>query len=170
MEFPRDIQLAIDLAARDVAKAFSDRYGYTASFGKVFKEARGMLSMAMAQACSKKLAKSWTSAGAGDWTTKHADVATGGVDERALGEAVREWFGTLSDQEKYRAATEVAGYDDSTFAHNIIQKYEGKAPGVLEKEQPGVFELYQKHVVVVPKEKTPDANPKEFEESPPGAR
>lgn len=181
MEFHKSISMAIDLAAKDIAKVTCDNYGLgTAYYSKIHRDARAMLSAAVAQSVQKVEKASWTREKGNQWLSRESDVNKMGWDEEALKVATSEWFKNLSTESKYDHAQSLAGQSDDVVAGTISQKFAAMAPQSVFNKYEGFRDAYEHQTTVSrsretgpvepekPQQATPSSTEDIYEHSPPG--
>jgi hypothetical protein len=128
MELHPEVSLAIELAARDVSRAFADHYSRSADYASLKRTIGGFISMAVSKATMSE--SIWTdSSSSTKWTRSADDSAPGTVEPKALEQAINKWWKTLDDTTKLEAIMNPdwgAGHHDSEYMNNIKQKFQGK--------------------------------------------
>lgn len=144
MELKPEVQLAIDYAAKDVAKAYCDMYGRGGDYASIKRAIAGFISMAVVKSELSKGACWFASGSQEPWTVKAQDPAAG-MDQEALNRAVNKWWDSMDPAGQMRAI-EHAGHHKSEFIRNIIQKYQGKPETQLMTEIPELAEVYRQEL------------------------
>lgn len=124
MELHPEVTLAIDLAARDVAKAFADHYGRGSDYASLRRSIGGFISMAVAKSAMKEV-QVWTDASQ-VWTKTSADAPAGTIDPKILESATNKWWDAMDPAGQLFAITEHAGHHKSEYVKTIVQKFQGK--------------------------------------------
>lgn len=137
----KDVELAIDLAARDVAKAFADIYGDPDAAVEIKRLITGYASMAVSKAAMEADKKSWTGEATAAWLVT-ADPQTS-LDQDALVRAIGRWWDGLDATKQLSVIMGPAGHHKSEYISNLEQKYRDKPESVLEKDLPELAALYK---------------------------
>jgi hypothetical protein len=138
-KFPEGVSVAIDLAARDIARVASEHFG-SEHYPRILKNVSAMVKAAVSG--SAQDAGGWVSPGPG-WSRDAAPESPGLVDREKLQDSASRWWETLDDSGRIAAIMGPAGHHKSEYINNIVQKYEGKPESVLSKEMPGLSNVYE---------------------------
>lgn len=142
--FHNDVELAIDLAAHDVAKVLSDIYG-----GDFMSVRRNIASMIRMGCRGSKGQQHWvSSAKEGAWLVNAADP--GAVDRDALSRAIPKWWDSLDGNRQLQVIMGPAGHHKSEYINSILQKYQDKPESNLAKDLPDLQQFYSKEVGAAP--------------------
>jgi len=161
-EMSKDVELAIDLAARDVAKVVSDRYS-SSDFSRVRRTVAGMLKAAVSGYCTES---DWVSADDGDQWTRTAAEAPGGLDKDVFERAVNKWWDAMAPQQQLNVIMGPAGHQKSEYINGIRQKYQDKPESILAAELPDLQKVYRSERGAAPAAAPAPAAPAAPEEAP----
>lgn len=134
-EFIPDVELAIDLAAREVAKSLSDAYG--ADFSRV---RRNISVLIRAAAAGTRNDAGWLPHKPSDPWVRAAQPGT--VDKEILQRAVSKWWDSLDPQAQLGVIMGPAGHHKSEYINNLVQKYQEKPEAELSRDIPDLHKAY----------------------------
>lgn len=134
--FSKDVELAIELGAHDIAKAISDRYA--TDYSKVHRNINAMVRAAARSTCTESGAWVLQDKGEGEWI-RNAAPATA-LDAAALDRALGRWWDSMD--EKGKLALIMQTHKPTEFLGNLKQKYESN-PDKLGQEHPDLSKIYE---------------------------
>jgi len=142
-EFTDGVEFAIEMAARDVARAVVDSYGLDIDYDRTRRNVQAMMSASVRGSTSLGQKVAWTSDYKDPWIVSAADVAPGGIDRAKFDASLQKWWSSLDDKGKLGVILGAAGHHDSEYINNIRQKYQDKPESVLMKEVPELHRFYR---------------------------
>lgn len=133
--FNPDVELAIELGAREIAKCISDRY--SADFTKVHKNMNSMIRAAARYSCSGVVG--WVKdSGDDQWLRLADEVAQ--LDGASLDRALGRWWDSLDDKGKLDVI--MSTHKKTEFLGNLKQKYQSN-PDKMGQDLPALSKIYQ---------------------------
>lgn len=142
-EFIQNVELAIELAARDIARVVVDSYGPDIDYARAKRNVHAMISSAIRGSTILGQKVSWTGPVSDPWIISAADVGSGGIEKDRFDSAIQKWWASLDEKGKLGVILGPAGHHDSEYINNIRQKYQDKPEATLMKEVPELHRFYR---------------------------
>lgn len=143
MDIPIGIQMAVDYAARDIARAIVDDCNCHTEYSVINRSVAFMLRASVAGVLAKQSAREeiWLDPSAKGWLTRAAETGPGGLNNDAVKAALQEWWGGLDDEKKYTAMKSL--FQDSEVLSRYASKLVNKQEGDLSTIDPKLLEIYR---------------------------